>query len=310
MSCVDHGPLKNLHTDLAGISLSNPVMVASGTFGYGREYSQLFDINKLGAIVVKGVSLEPWPGNQPPRIVETPAGMLNAIGLQNPGVEHFMHNDLPWLSRHEPAVIVNIVGKTVEEYAAVAARLDGAAGVAAVEVNISCPNIKEGGIAFGTDPRAATAVVAAVAESTRLPVIAKLSPNVSDITVMARAVEEAGADMISLVNTFLGMVIDVDQHRPVLGNLMGGLSGPAIRPMAVRMVWQVDESVGVPIIGMGGIMNDRDALEFILAGASAVAVGTATFRNPYAAIEIVEGLADYCAKEGATIGELVGIAHS
>lgn len=260
--------------------------------------------------MVKGVSLEPWSGNRPPRITETPAGMLNAIGLQNPGVDYFITHDLPWLADQGVTTIVNIVGKTVEEYAAVAARLNQAPGVAAVEVNISCPNVKEGGIAFGTDPHMAAAVVAAVAESTDLPVIAKLSPNVTDITAIAKAVVDAGASIISLINTLLGMSIDVDQRRPVLANAMGGLSGPAIRPVAVRMVWQVHKSVDVPIIGMGGIMTTRDALEFILAGATAVAVGTATFRNPRAAVEIIQGLAAYCDQHGVPVRRLVGAAHA
>ncbi|MGI6611501.1 MAG: dihydroorotate dehydrogenase [Limnochordia bacterium] len=309
MSCADSASRHNLQVELAGLALQNPVMVASGTFGYGREYAEYFDINALGALVVKGLSLDPWPGNPPPRITETPAGMLNSIGLQNPGVDHFLACDLPWLAEHRLATIVNIVGKTVEEYAAVAAKLSQARGVAAVEVNISCPNIKEGGIAFGTDPQAAAAVVAAVAESTDLPVIVKLSPNVTDIVAIAKAVVAAGADIISLINTLLGMNIDVEKRQPVLANVVGGLSGPAIRPIAVRMVWQVYESVDVPIIGMGGIMTTRDAIEFILAGATAVAVGTATFRNPLAAVEIIQGLAAYCDKTGLPIRKLVGAAH-
>lgn len=300
---------KDLEIELAGMRLQNPVMVASGTFGYGREYADLVDIDALGAVVVKGVSLIPWVGNPPPRIVETPAGMLNAIGLQNPGVDHFISTDLPWLAAHRPAVIVNIVGKTVSEYAQVAARLDRASGVAGLEVNISCPNVQEGGIAFGTDAAAAAEVVAAVVKSTGLPVIAKLSPNVTDIVAIARAVVDAGAHAISLVNTFLGMAIDVERRCPLLGNVMGGLSGPAIRPLAVRMVWQVYEAVTVPIIGMGGIVTAHDALEFILAGARAVAVGTATFRQPAAAVEIARDLACFCSREGVSIRELVGAAH-
>ncbi|NLN17893.1 MAG: dihydroorotate dehydrogenase [Firmicutes bacterium] len=309
MSCADDSSRRNLQVELAGLVLKNPVMVASGTFDYGREYAEYFDLGILGAVMVKGVSLEPWPGNPPPRIAETPAGMLNAIGLQNPGVDYFITHDLPWLVDQGVTTIVNIVGKTVEEYAAVAARLDQAPGVAALEVNISCPNVKEGGIAFGTDPQMAADVIAAVADSTELPVIAKLSPNVTDITAIAKAVADAGADIISLINTLLGMSIDVDRRKPVLANVMGGLSGPAIRPVAVRMVWQVYQSVDVPIIGMGGIMTTRDALEFILAGATAVAVGTATFRNPTAAVEIIQGLADYCEQHGLSIRRLVGAAH-
>jgi dihydroorotate dehydrogenase (NAD+) catalytic subunit len=299
-----------LATHVAGIALENPVMVASGTFGYGREYAQYMDINRLGAIMVKGVSTQPWVGNAMPRIVETPAGMLNAIGLQNPGVEYFCNEALPWLRQYRPAVIVNVIGKTVAEYAEVAARLEQEQGIAALEVNISCPNVKEGGIAFGTDPVAAAEVVAAVVNSTTLPVIPKLSPNVTDIVAMARAVVDVGASAISLVNTFLGMAIDIRKKRPSLANVMGGLSGPAIRPLAVRMVWQVYEAVQVPIIGMGGITCAEDALQFIMAGAAAVAIGTATFRNPATALQVCEGLAAYCKTEGVAIQELVGVAHN
>jgi dihydroorotate dehydrogenase (NAD+) catalytic subunit len=299
-----------LQVELAGITLRNPVLTASGTFGFGREYAEIIDVDRLGGITVKGVSLHPWPGNAPPRMVETPAGMLNAIGLQNPGVERFCAVELPWLRTLRPAIFVNVIGKTVAEYAAVAARLDAEPGIAALEVNISCPNVREGGIAFGTDPVAAREVVSAVVESTRLPVIPKLSPNVTDIAAMAAAVTEAGASAVSLVNTFLGMAIDVRRRRPVLGNVMGGLSGPAIRPLAVRMVWQVYRAVKVPIIGMGGITSADDALEFIMAGATAVAVGTATFRQPAAALAVIAGLEAFCQAEGVTVQELVGAAHS
>ncbi|HHT27993.1 MAG TPA: dihydroorotate dehydrogenase [Firmicutes bacterium] len=309
MSTTQDHETNLLVTQIAGIALDNPVMVASGTFGYGREYATLMDIDRLGAIMVKGVSVTPWTGNPMPRIVETPAGMLNAIGLQNPGVAYFCREALPWLRQRKPAVIVNVIGKTVEEYAEVATRLDQEQGIAALEVNISCPNVKEGGIAFGTDPVAAAEVVAAVKASTSLPVIPKLSPNVTDITAMARAVVDAGASAVSLVNTFLGMAIDVRKKRPALANVMGGLSGPAIRPLAVRMVWQVYEAVQVPIIGMGGITCVEDALEFIMAGAGAVAVGTATFRHPTTALQVCAGLAAYCKAEGVTINELVGVAH-
>lgn len=309
MPYTDEAEHSGLQIQMAGMTLQNPVMVASGTFGYGREYDQIIDIDRLGAIMVKGVSLTPWPGNPTPRMAETPAGMLNAIGLQNPGVEHFCTVDLPWLRTHKPAVIVNVIGKTVEEYAQVAKALEGQTGIAALEVNISCPNVKEGGIAFGTDPHAAAEVVAAVVENTTLPVIPKLSPNVADIARMAQAVVGAGAHAVSLVNTLLGMAIDVEHRRPILANVMGGLSGPAIRPVAVRMVWQVYNAVQVPIIGMGGIACTHDALEFIMAGASAVAIGTATFRNPNTAMEIVDGLAAYCRSHGVTIRDLVGVAH-
>ncbi|HET7559237.1 MAG TPA: dihydroorotate dehydrogenase [Limnochordia bacterium] len=297
----------DLSLTLAGIPLDNPVMVASGTFGYGRDYAPLVDLDRIGAVMVKGVSSEPWPGNPPPRIWETPAGMLNAIGLQNPGVDAFVQHDLPFLSRRRCKVIVNVIGKRAEEYVAVARRLDGEPGVHALELNISCPNIKEGGIAFGSDPHAAAALVAAVRKATAKPIIPKLSPNVTDIKLMARAVVDAGADAISLVNTFLGMAIDVRRRRPVLANTFGGLSGPAIRPIAVRMVWEAYESVSVPIIGMGGIANGRDALEFVLAGASAVAVGTATFARPHTALEVVEALA--AAADAEPFASLVGAAH-
>jgi dihydroorotate dehydrogenase (NAD+) catalytic subunit len=303
-------PSERLHTQLMGIHLQNPVMTASGTFGYGREYNELIDIKKLGAIVVKGVSPDAWPGNPVPRIAETPAGMLNSIGLQNPGVDHFISEDLPWLVQNAPPVIVNVVGKSVAEYAQVAAKLDAAKGVAALEVNISCPNVKQGGLSFGTDPYAAAEVIAAVRAVTRLPVIAKLSPNVTDIAAMAKAVVDAGANAVSLINTLMGMVIDVQQRRPLLANIVGGLSGPAIRPVAVRMVWQVYQAVNVPIIGMGGITCAADALQFIMAGASAVAVGTATFVNPGATLEVISGLEDYCSHQNIHLKELVGVAHN
>lgn len=303
-------PSERLHTQLMGIHLQNPVMTASGTFGYGREYNELIDIKKLGAIVVKGVSPDAWPGNPVPRIAETPAGMLNSIGLQNPGVDHFISDDLPWLVQNAPPVIVNVVGKSVAEYAQVAAKLDAAKGVAALEVNISCPNVKQGGLSFGTDPYAAAEVIAAVRAVTRLPVIAKLSPNVTDIAAMAKAVVDAGANAVSLINTLMGMVIDVQQRRPLLANIVGGLSGPAIRPVAVRMVWQVYQAINVPIIGMGGITCAADALQFIMAGASAVAVGTATFVNPGATLEVISGLEDYCSRQNIHLKELVGVAHN
>lgn len=301
--------MENLNIELAGLRLKNPVMVASGTFGYGREYSEFYDLSRLGAVMVKGVSTEPWKGNPVPRIVETPAGMLNAIGLQNPGVEYFLQTDLPFLRQFDTAVIVNIIGRTVEEYVDVTRRLDQADGVHAIEINISCPNIKEGGIQFGSDPCEAAKVVEAVKSATRLPVIPKLSPNVTDVALMARAVEEAGADAISLINTFMGMVIDTKTRRPVLANTFGGLSGPAIRPLAVRMVWQVFQAVSVPLIGMGGITQPQDAVEFILAGARAISVGTANFFNPTAAVDIVDGVARYASESGVAFTELIGAAH-
>lgn len=301
--------MPDLSVEIAGVKLKNPVMVASGTFGYGREYGEFYDLSRLGAVMVKGVSTEPWTGNPVPRIVETPSGMLNAIGLQNPGVDYFLEVDLPWLRQFDTRVIVNIIGRSVEEYAEVAARLSDAEGVDALEINISCPNIKEGGIQFGSDPRAAAQVVARVKDVTHLPVIPKLSPNVTDIAEMARAVEDAGADAISLINTFLGMVIDVHRRRPVLANVFGGLSGPAVRPLAVRMVWQVYEAVRVPLIGMGGIMDGEDAAQFVLAGAKAVAVGTANFVEPTAALDVLSGLERYVAGTGLGYEELVGAAH-
>lgn len=299
-----------LPVELAGIRLKNPVLVASGTFGYGREYSRFYDLSALGGVMVKGVSLEPWSGNPVPRIAETSAGMLNAIGLQNPGVDHFLREDLPFLRRYDTRVFVNIIGRSVDEYAEVTRRLEDADGIDAIEINISCPNIKEGGIQFGSDSRAAARVVEAVRRVTRRPVIPKLSPNVTDIVEMARAVVDAGADAVSLVNTFLGMAIDIRRRRPVLANTFGGLSGPAIKPIALRMVWQVFEALSVPIIGMGGITDWQDAAEFVLAGARAVAVGTANFTNPYAAPQVATGLAEYVRETGLPYDALVGAAHA
>lgn len=302
--------MSDLAIELAGVRLNNPVLVASGTFGYGREYSEFYDLSLIGGIMVKGVSLEPWRGNPVPRIAETHAGMLNAIGLQNPGVDHFLKHDLPFLRQYDTRIFVNIIGRSIEEYVGVTQRLEEAEGIDAIEINISCPNIKEGGIQFGSDPRSAAEVVAAVKAVSSRPVIPKLSPNVTDIAEMARAVEEAGADAISLVNTFLGMAIDIHRRRPVLANTFGGLSGPAIKPIALRMVWQVYEAVSVPIIGMGGIMQWQDAAEFVLAGAKAVAVGTANFTQPYAAPEVVRGLQAYVEQTGIPYEQLVGAAHS
>lgn len=297
----------DLSVNIGGIMMKNPVTTASGTFNFGQEYGQYFDLNRLGAIVVKGTTLLPKEGNIPPRLVETPAGLLNAIGLQNPGVEHFLREDLPCLKQYDLPVIVNISGNTVEEYASLAQMLDGVDGVAGLEVNISCPNVKKGGLAFGTKPEMAGEVTAAIRKATTLPLIVKLSPNVSDITEIARKVEEAGADALSLINTLLGMAIDVKTRKPLLGNIMGGLSGPAIKPVALRMVWQVSRAVKIPLIGMGGIMNATDALEFILAGASAVAVGTASFVNPTVCVEIIEGIKAYLIQEKIpSITDLVG----
>ncbi|MBF7082257.1 dihydroorotate dehydrogenase [Desulfallas sp. Bu1-1] len=300
----------NLAVNLGGIKMKNPVATASGTFGFGLEYQPYIDLQRLGAIIVKGTTPSPRAGNPPPRIAETPSGMLNAIGLQNPGVDRVVEEILPRLAGLGTPVIVNIAGDTVEDYALVARKLDGAPGVVGLEVNISCPNVKKGGIQFGSDPRSAAEVTRAVKAATGLPVIVKLSPNVTDIVAMAEAVAEAGADALSMINTLLGMAIDVDRRRPVLGNVTGGLSGPAVRPVAVRAVWQVYRAVSLPILGMGGIMTARDALEFILAGATAVAVGTANFVNPRATVEVVEGIEQYMRENGFTdINELTGLAQ-
>jgi len=301
----------NTTVDLGGIKMKNPVATASGTFGFGLEYQSFLQLDHLGAIIVKGTTPAPRQGNPPPRIVETPAGMLNAIGLQNPGVDRVAEEIMPQLVNLKTPVIINIAGDTVEDYALVADRLDGIPGVAGLEINISCPNVKKGGIQFGSDPRSAAEVTRAVKAATRLPVIVKLSPNVTDIAAMAEAVAEAGADALSLINTLLGMVIDVNRRKPVLGNITGGLSGPAVRPVAVRAVWQVYRAVKLPILGMGGIMTARDALEFILAGATAVAVGTANFVNPRATIEIIEGIKNYLREQGFDhISQLTGLAHT
>lgn len=295
-----------LAVNIAGIKMKTPVMTASGTFGFGLEYSDFVDLNQVGAIVVKGTTLAPKEGNRGRRIAETPAGMMNCIGLENPGVDEFITNTMPKLAAYQVPVIVNISGNTVEDYGELAARLDQS-GIAGLEVNISCPNVKQGGLAFGTCPESASEVVREVKKKTSLPVIVKLSPNVTDVVLMAKAVEAAGADAISLINTLLGMAIDIKTWRPALGNTVGGLSGPAVKPVAVRMVWQVAKAVKVPIIGMGGIMNAEDAIEFILAGASAVAVGTANFVNPYVSVDVAEGIRDYLTKRGLTqVSDLVG----
>jgi dihydroorotate dehydrogenase (NAD+) catalytic subunit len=292
---------------LGSLRLKNPVMTASGTCGYGLDLLPWFDIALLGGIVCKSVSLAPREGNAPVRLAETPAGMLNSIGLQNVGVEAFVSEKLPLLRRHDTAIIASIFGETVEEFAALALRLDRVEGVAAIEVNISCPNTARGGTQFGIDPDATARVTSAVRGATRLPVIVKLSPNVTDITVIARAAVDAGADILSLVNTFFGMAVDVERRRPVLSTGSGGLSGPAIKPMAVHLVWRVARAVKVPLIGIGGISTGADALEFILAGASAVQVGTATFAEPGACVRIVREIEQYCARHAiADVSSLVG----
>lgn len=287
----------NLEVQIAGIRLKNPVMTASGTFGYGEEYAEFMDLGRLGAVVVKGLSLQPREGNPPPRVVETAAGMLNAIGLQNVGIEAFLSEKLPFLRQFDTAVIVNFFGDSVEEYVAAAERLSSVDGIHGLEMNISCPNKQAGWCIFGTDPKVTFQVVAAVRRATALPLIVKLSPNVTDITVMARAAEDAGADALSLINTLTGMAIDIRTRKPRLGNVTGGLSGPAVKPVAVRMVYEVARSVGLPVIGMGGIMNGDDAAEFLIAGASAVAVGTASFVRPAAAVEVLDGLIAYMERE-------------
>ena len=300
---------ERLHTNLLGIAMQTPVLTASGTFGFGEEFADLVDLSRLGGVMVKGTTLLPRRGNDGVRITETPKGMLNCIGLENPGVEHFLKEILPRIQQYGMNVIVNISGSTAEDYGKLAGLLD-VPGVAAIELNVSCPNVKEGGIVFGTDPEAASAVVRAAKAHTKKPVILKLSPNVTDIVAMAKAVEAAGADAVSLINTLLGMEIDIHRFRPVLGNITGGLSGPCVKPVAVRMVWQVAQAVHIPIIGMGGIASAEDAVEFFLAGASAVAVGTANFTDPEITMKICDGLTDYLAENGfSSIKEIIGKAN-
>jgi dihydroorotate dehydrogenase (NAD+) catalytic subunit len=297
----------SLAVELGSVRLKNPLLAASGTFGYGVEYEGLVELSRLGGIVSKGLYLEPRDGAPVPRIAETPSGLLNAIGLQGVGIHAFVRDVLPRMRRHDTALIVNVCGDTVEEYAEVARVCDGAPGIAGLEINISCPNVKQGGMAFGGDPRMTHAVVAAVRAATRLPVIPKLSPNVADITVFARAAEEAGADALSCINTLLGLAIDVELRRPRLGFGTGGLSGPAIRPIAVRMAWQAARAVRIPVIGIGGIASAEDALEFLIAGCRAVQIGTANFVDPGIYDRVLEGLSDYLRRHGlAGIGEVTG----
>ncbi len=299
--------MATLSVALGTLRLNNPVLTASGTFGYGEDYSEFFDLRRLGGIVVKGLSITPRQGNPPPRIVETPSGMLNAVGLQNIGVRAFIDEKLPKLRALGIPVIANFFGDSQEEFEEVAEVLSSAEGVSGLEMNVSCPNKQAGWCVFGTDPSTLERVVGVVRRRTSLPLIVKLSPNVTDIGLMARVAEGAGADAVSLINTVTGMVIDVKRRRSILGNVTGGLSGPAIRPIAVRMVWEVFRSVKIPIIGIGGIMTARDALEFIIAGSRAVAVGTASFVNPLAAVEVSEGIANFLEEEGMDdINELVG----
>ena len=297
-----------LRTEVAGIPMRTPVLAASGTFGFGEEFAEFVDLSLLGGVMVKGTTLKPRRGNEGVRIAETPGGMLNCIGLENPGAEVFLRDTLPRLAQYKMNVIVNISGSTVEEYGLLAEMLD-VPGVAAMELNVSCPNVKEGGIIFGTDPKAASKVVEAAKRRTRKPVILKLSPNVTDIVLMARAAEDAGADAISLINTLMGMEIDIRTWKPTLGNVTGGLSGPCVKPVALRMVWQVARNVKIPVIGMGGISSWQDAAEFLLAGADAVAVGTANFVNPCVTMDIIRGLEGYLEEKGLeSVRELVGKA--
>ncbi len=305
----------NLSVQLApkskkGLLLANPVMTASGTFGYGTEYEHLFDIQKLGAIICKGTTLKPREGNPQPRLAETPSGVLNSIGLQNIGLKALIKEKAPVWAGWRVPVIVNIAGETVEDYARVASELDGVAGISGLEVNISCPNIKAGGAEFGAKPESAAEVTAAVKAATSLPVVVKLTPNTADIVGVAKAVTRAGADAISLINTLKGMVIDISRRRPLLGSIFGGLSGPAIKPVALHMVYEVAGALEVPVIGSGGISTSSDALEFIMAGASAVQVGTASFTNPRAPLDVLEGIEQFMQKEGIEdINELIGVGR-
>ncbi len=297
----------DLSVNIGKLKLKNPVMTASGTFGYGDEFAEYFDVSRLGAIVVKGLSLKPKEGNPPPRIIETPAGMLNAIGLQNIGIDAFVNNKLPFLSKQDTPVIVNFFGDSIDEYVEAAEKLSTYEGIHALEMNISCPNKEAGWSVFGTDPKVTEKVVSAVRKATDKTLIVKLSPNVTDISHMAKVAEDAGADALSLINTLIGMAVDIRKRRPVLANKIGGLSGPAVKPVAVRMVWQCYKAVKIPIIGMGGIVSAEDALEFIIAGASAVAVGTGNFVTPLASMNVLEGIERFMKEEGIiSISELTG----
>ena len=297
------------NVNLAGVELKNPVMVASGTFGSGEEYSEFVDLNRLGAVVTKGVANVPWTGNPTPRVAEVSCGMLNAIGLQNPGMEVFCQRDIPFLKKYDTKIVVNVCGKSVSDYLEVVEKLSDT-DIDMMEINISCPNVKEGGIAFGQDPKAVEAITKAVKAKAKQPIIMKLSPNVTDITEMAKAAEAGGADVLSLINTITGMKIDIERQTFALANKTGGMSGPAIHPVAVRMVYQVARAVGVPIIGMGGIATAEDAIEMMLAGATAVSVGTSNFRNPTTTIEVVDGIEKYMQRKGIEdINQIVGAVH-
>lgn len=298
--------MTDISVNIAGVTLKNPVMTASGTFGSGMEYSEFVDLTKLGAVVTKGVSLTPWPGNPTPRVAETYGGMLNAIGLQNPGIDTFIDRDLKFLEGYDTKVIVNVCGKTVEEYVGVVERLSDT-NADMLEINVSCPNVKEGAIAFGQDPKALANITKEIVKKAKQPVIMKLSPNVADIALMAKVCEDCGADAVSMINTITGMKIDVNKRKFVLANRTGGLSGPAIKPVAVRMVYQAAQAVKIPIIGMGGITSAEDALEFIMAGASAVAVGAANFTDPLTTVKVIEGIREYMEKNNVSdIKELIG----
>lgn len=315
MQIPEDTPEMNISVQLAprnkrGLAISNPVMAASGTFGYGTEYAELIDIPQLGAIVSKGVTAQPRNGNPSPRLAETPSGLLNSIGLENIGVERIIKEKAPLWAEWQVPVIANIAGESSEEYAKIATMLDGVAGISGIEINISCPNLSAGGLEFGTNPQTASAVTAAVRKQTDLPVMVKLTPNVTDITEIARAVADAGADSLTIANTFRGMAIDAMRRRPVLGNTFGGLSGPAIKPLALYLVYQVARAVAIPIIGCGGISSAHDAIEFILAGASAVQIGTATFNNPQSLVDVREGILQFMEREGVdSLEELIGAAH-
>lgn len=298
----------NTTVKIGGLELKNPVMTASGTFGYGLEFADFVDLNRLGGFIVKGTTLEPRQGNDYPRMAETPMGMLNAVGLQNGGVDNFINNIWPLIRHYRTNVIVNVSGACIDDYVAVCEKLSAVEGIEAIEVNISCPNVKQGGMAFGTTTGGAGSVTKAVRAAWPRTLIVKLSPNVTDITEIARAVETEGADSVSLINTMLGMAIDVERQRPVLSTITGGMSGPAVKPVAVRMVWQTARAVKIPVIGLGGIMNAADALEFIMAGATAVQIGTANFIDPAVTMKVVDGIEDYCRRHNVEdINSLIGI---
>jgi dihydroorotate dehydrogenase (NAD+) catalytic subunit len=298
----------NLCVNIGGLKLKNPVMTASGTFGYGNEYADFIDLNRLGGFIVKGTTLEPRQGNDYPRMVETPSGMLNAVGLQNKGVDYFIEHIYPTLLQYDSEIIVNVSGACIDDYVKTAEKLQPLERINAIEVNISCPNVKSGGMAFGTTTDGAAAVTEAVRRAFNKTLIVKLSPNVTSIADIAKAVEAAGADSVSLINTLMGMSIDVERQRPHLSTITGGLSGAAVRPVAVRMVWQVHKAVKIPVIGLGGIMNGRDAIEFMLAGAQAIQIGTANFIDPTATIKAIDYMQDYCTRHGVgDINEIVGM---